>query len=159
MMLKYIHNWLCMMCGEQNFIFLWIIRWNPKSKQPKYTNSMWGEEGRKEDKEATVRSRNWSWNHRTGRWNHEWNNRTEAETVRIKKWRRGTKRGTGRQEVVTVKKHQVWQRELVEKALVVGLALQWNFFLRINFTVELNVKEVDFKVEIGLEIILVLLGF
>ena len=55
-MLKYIHNWLCMMCGEQNFMFLWIIRWNPKSKQPKYTNSMWGEEGRKEDREATIRS-------------------------------------------------------------------------------------------------------
>ena len=39
-MLKYIHNWLCMMYGEQNFIFLWIRRWNPKSEQPKYTNSI-----------------------------------------------------------------------------------------------------------------------
>ena len=67
---------------------------------------------------------------------------TKPETIK-------TKRRTERQEVATVKKHQVWQRDLVEKALGVGL----------GFIVELNVWEVDFKVEIGLEIILVLLVF
>ena len=41
-----------------------------------------------------------------------------------------------------MKGNQVWQRELVEKALGVGL----------GFVVDLNVWEVNFKVEIGLEI-------
>ena len=129
---------------------------------------MWGEEGRKEEREATVRSRNWSWNRRTGRWNHEWNSRIEVETVeqedetvsetveqKLKQWEseggegEGTKPETMNQNVgdrnfnsvterkgiVTVKKHQVWQRDVVEKVLGVGL----------GFIVGINVQKLDLK--------------
>ena len=51
---------------------------------------MWGEEGRKEDREAAVRSQNKIWNRRTGRWNREW-----TVEHKLKPWESKCEEGEG----------------------------------------------------------------